>query len=427
MRLAFIIKKEVIMDALIVLSYLAIIFLAGILCSIISTKLKISNILLLVLAGIVLNKIKYNGASLIQFPGVFLTSMSIFALAMIVFDASSRLKLREFNRFSISAVKLTITFLILNIIFLTFFSWLVIGVKSIFLAALFAALMSGTDPDAVMAMLGNFKSKAVDILKIESLINTPVVVLVPFIILDIMGSIKAGMLMTNFLDKVIPFLQQFVVGIGAGILMGIIMLKAMKKAYSELLSPFAIITAALLTYIIAENLKGNGVLAVTAMGLFFGNIYVKEKNQLIEFSSLFANFLEIIVFILVGLSIELPFNKNFLIKSFILFILYLLIRFAAISFSLRQAGLSFREKLFMTLNVQKGIAVAAIALSLTTYSVQQISIVEGVKEAIKIPFISLPGAVEILHLTLLFMLYSIILSTIVIKLSKYFIEAEIRK
>ena len=84
------------------------------------------------------------------------------------------------------------------------------------------------------------------------------------------------------------FILRFVAGIGAGFLVGIIIFKVMKKAYSEILSPLAVITAALLTYILAENLGGNGVLAITTMGLFFGNVYVKQKIQLMEFSTFFA-------------------------------------------------------------------------------------------------------------------------------------------
>ena len=67
------------------------------------------------------------------------------------------------------------------------------------------------------------------------------------------------------------------------------MFKAMKRTYSEVLSPVATITAALLSYILAENLGGNGVLAVTTLGVFFGTITVKKKVHLQEFSSMFAN------------------------------------------------------------------------------------------------------------------------------------------
>ena len=50
-----------------------------------------------------------------------------------------------------------------------------------------------------------------------------------------------------------------------------------KKQYSEILSPVTLIASTILTYILAEELGGNGVLAVTTLGLFFGNVYIKRK------------------------------------------------------------------------------------------------------------------------------------------------------
>jgi NhaP-type Na+/H+ or K+/H+ antiporter len=85
-----------------------------------------------------------------------------------------------------------------------------------------------------------------------------------------------------------------------------------------------------------------------------------------------------------------------------LFVLYLILRYIAINISLRDLKLRLKEKLFMTFNVQKGIAVAVVAFTLKTLNIGGIDV--------------------ILHLTLLFMLYSIILSTFVIRFSDYFIK-----
>jgi cell volume regulation protein A len=403
------------MEALIFLTYLAVILLLGIISTLISRKIKIPNILFLIFVGIALNKIKYKGAPLIEFPGVFLTSIGILALVLIIFDSSSRFKLKEFDQLSLKALKLTIIFLILNLVVLTFSTVFIFGLKiniyHILLGALFAALMSGTDPAAVLTMLGQTKNKLLELLEIESLINTPIIVLLPFIVLDLMGGIKVGSITaTTFFDQMFPFLQdillRLIAGIGAGILVGIILFKVMRRKYSETLSPLAIITAALLTYVLAENLKGNGVLAVTTLGLFFGNVYVKQKIQLKEFSAMFANSLEILVFVLVGLIVNVPFNYGFFMKSFSLFVIYLLVRFLSVQISFRKSTFTFKEKIFMTLNVQKGIAVAAVVFTLSLLNIE--------------------GITTILHLTLMFMIYSIILSTIIIRLSQYFIKADVK-
>ncbi len=392
------------MDALFYLTSLAIIMVIGILCTIFSEKIKIPNVLLLVIAGITIGHIDYYGNPLINFSPLFLTCVGILALVMIIFDSSSRLKLREFDTFSMRALNLTGAFLLLNLIFLTTSVYFIFNINNIFLAMMFAALMSGTAPDVILTMLKNTKNRVVELLKIESILNTPLIVLIPFIILDLFNDYGKGLFFSKFMETMGPFLQQFVTGIGAGILVGIVVFKIMRTRYSENLSPLALITAALITYILAENLKGNGVLAVTTLGLFFGNVYVREKESLHEFSYLFANSLEIIVFILVGIIIKFPFNILFFAKSMLLFMIYLVIRYISVQLCFSKLNYSFKEKLFMTLNVSKGIAVAVVVFILATYKI--------------------PGMDPLLNLILAFIIYSIVLSTIVVRVSKKFLEAE---
>jgi len=404
------------MEALLFLTYLGIILLLGIICTIISKRLKMSNILLLIIVGIVIGNLDYKGSALMSFPEIFLISVGTLALVMVIFDSSSRFKFKEFDTFSIKALKLSIIFLFLNLIFLTIATKWAFNIESAFIAAVFAALISGTDPMSVMIMLKESKSKVIKMLEIESIINTPIIVLVPFMIIEFMKSVNVNLIFSKFVEQIAPFLQQFVSGIGAGILVGIIAFKIMRRRYSETLSPLALITAALLTYILAENLGGNGVLAVTVMGVIFGSFYVKEKAQLQEFSSLFANSLEILVFVLVGMIINIPFTVEFFIKSFSLFLVYLIIRFISISVTFIKEDYSLKEKIFMMLNAQKGIAVAVIAFMLFASHADESSFLYGIH-----------GLPEILNLTLIFMIYSIIISTIVVRFSKYFIATEIKE
>jgi cell volume regulation protein A len=394
-------------SVLLLLTYLAIILLIGLITSIISQKFRIPNILLLLLIGIGLGRIDYRGGPLIEFPEIFMTSISILALVMIVFDSSSRFSLKKVDYFSLHTLWLSIVFLIFNLIFLTIFTMLIFGVKSVFLALIFAALMSGTSPAVVLSMFKNVKNKVFDFLGLESLLNTPLVVLIPFIILDLKTTLKDELVIETFIDQFVPLLQQFVVGIGAGVLIGLIMFKFMRKAYSAVLSPLAVITSALLAYIIAENLGGNGVLAVTSMGLLFGNVYLKQKFQLREFASVFSNSLEILVFVLIGIVTAIPFSTDFIVRSLLLFLLYLLIRFGSIIFSLRGMDFTLKEKIFMSLNAQKGIAVAVVVFSLAHLGIGGIGIV--------------------LNLSLAFMLYSIVLSSVVLRIAKFFIKEFVEK
>lgn len=386
------------METLFYLTSIAVLLLIGIICSIIANKLRIPNVLILLLAGIFLSYLRYNNQPLVTFSPIFLTSISILALVMILFDSSSRLKLKTFDTLSLKALKLSSIFMWYNALFLPIPLLLIYGVYAetitgqVILALVFATLISATDSVSVMVILQTIKNRVSKLLEVESVINTPLAIIIPFMLVDLFEKLKGEFEISTFLlDQIFPFIAQIVVGIGAGVFMGIIVFKLMRKHYSEQLSPVALITAALLTYIIAENLEGSGVLAVVALGLFFSNITVKQKEVLKGFSSMFSNSLEILVFILIGFMVNIPVSISFFIKSFILFILYLGIRFLAVQATFGKSY-SLSEKIFMSLNVSKGIAVAVVAFTLMTKNI--------------------PGIDHILQLILIFMVYSIATATI---------------
>jgi len=245
----------------------------------------------------------------------------------------------------------------------------------------------------------------VEIIEVESIINTPITVLLPFMILEFGEVVNLNLLFSKTLEQVMPFLTEIVVGVGAGMLIGIIIFKVMKTAYSEKLSQLAIITAALLTYVLAENLNGNGIIAITTLGFFFGTLKVKRKITLLGFESIFSNALRILVFILLGTIIRIPLTAEFITKSLTLFIIYLIIRFVTVQLIMGKTT-DTKHKLFMTMNAAKGIPTGVVTFFLITYSI--------------------PGMTEILNLALIFIVYSILLASMTAWFSKYRIKEEIK-
>jgi len=124
-----------------------------------------------------------------------------------------------------------------------------------------------------------------------------------------------------------------------------------------------------------------------------------------RFSSTFTHFLKILIFILLGLVIKIPFNDiEFLVKSLIMFILYLIIRFLAVSLTFNNTNIELKERIFMSLTASKGIAVAVVVFTLLSY----VDTLSGLK--------------ILLDLSLLFILYSIIVASITAKLNSYFVS-----
>ncbi|MBU1201908.1 MAG: cation:proton antiporter [Nanoarchaeota archaeon] len=397
------------MEALSVLTSIAIILLLGLVITIISKRLRISNVLLLVLVGVGLKAISYKGEPVFEFNPVFLISISILALVMIIFDGSSRFKIREIDTFSADSLKLVLLFIVTNTIIITIFTTILFypefSIQNILFSFIFAVMMAATDPASVFSILKSKVVRTIRLLEIEAIINTPIIVIVPFIVLDFLAASEGGQIFESFVGQTVPFLKQIIIGIGAGVVVGIIIFKAMRNFYHHDLSPLAIITAALISYILAENLGGSGVLSVATMGLFFGNMYVKKKITLKEFSSIFSNALEILVFLLVGFLISIDLSLSFFIKSAVLFILLIVSRWCAVTIALKKSGYKVKEELFIALNMPKGIAVAAVVFS---FSVKQ-----------------LQGLEIIMNLALVFIVYSLVLSAIVDHYAKKFINVEL--
>ncbi|RMD57864.1 hypothetical protein D6825_02685 [Candidatus Woesearchaeota archaeon] len=373
-------------EALIITTAIAVLLFVGVVCSWIGKKLKIPDILLLILAGLLLGRVELNGEALIKFPEVFLSSLAILALAMVVFDSTTRLRLRDLDTFSLKAIRLTFIFSALTLLLFSATASLILKIPFT-TSLLFASIMIGTSPEAVLAFGG--KSKALTMLKLESIFNTPLTVILPFLILDLM---QTENITTNLIEQLQPLIMKFIVGIGAGVFCAIILFKLVQKAYTEVYSPLAVIVAALLSYVLAENLGGSGVLSVTSLGLFFGNVYVKEKVALMSAEGVVAKALYILIFMLTGLIIRIPYTKEFLITSSILFLTYISIRFISVWISLHGEKYTISDLLYMSLNSPKGIATAAVVFSLLVYAIDGMNI--------------------ILDMTFAFILYSIIISSI---------------
>jgi potassium/hydrogen antiporter len=413
------------MDPLESLTRITIVLFIGLVVGIISKKIRIPSILLLILTGAVLNNIYINGQKTFVFSNEFLISASILALVMIVFQGSSNFTYKDLDTYSESALKLALVFLVLNLLFLSIATSFIFGISNIILCLIFAAVMSGTDPGSVIALFHSKTNKITEILKFESVINTPIVVLLPFILLNLMELDSS--VIASVGEYFYPFLQQIITGIGTGVVVGVIVFRSLKKFYSDRISPLTLITSALITYILSEKLGGNGVLAVTVVGIIFGNFTVKGKPELKEFSNILSNILEMLVFVLIGFLLPVAFEAGFIIKSIILFMLMLLLRFVAVQLIYMHDHVNVKERIFMSLNCAKGIAVAVVAFILSNFILKIPIVEDNVRTIIPLPLESIPGTSEIVNLMILFIIYSVIVSSIAARFSQHFIKLKVEE
>lgn len=385
------------------LTFLAIILLIGLLSAILAKRLKVPSVLFLVIVGVAFGIYMQIENLALSLPTKFISGLGLFTLILVVFESTAQIRFKELDRASLFSLKMTFSTVIFNFIALSFFTWLIVfrmNTEFLFLSILFAALMCGTAPDIILSLLGASKLKIIRYLEIESIINTPLTVILPFLIIDLQRGISAGF-MSSFAGDV---LLKVTSGLGAGLLLGLIIFKVMRKQYSERYSPIAIITAALLSYVLAENIGGSGIIAVTTLGLFFGNLDFKQKYSLLQFESVLSTLLRVLIFVLLGVIIKLPLSFNFLWTSLLLFGIYLLTRYFAIS--IVAPHLPTAHRIFMGLTASKGLAVVVVTFILAA---------------------AISGFEPILDYILAFILYSLILSSIVVWLSPRLIGEKIKE
>lgn len=379
-------------DPLITTTAIAVLLFVGVICSWIGKRFGIPDALLLILAGLAFGYAKFNGEPLVAFPDLFLSSLAILALALIVFDGTARIRLRELDTFSVRAINLVVVFTLLLLTLFSTAAHYILGTPW-WISILFAAVMTGTSAEAVLPVAG--KSKAATLIKLESVFNDTVNIVLPFLIVNLMQNLTSRNF-SGIMTQLTPVIMQIIVGIGTGVFTGIILFKLVQHVYAEVYSPLAVIVAALLAYVLAQNLGGSGVLSVTALGLFFGNAYVKEKITILGVESVLAKALYILVFILAGLVIKIPLTREFLITSGVLFGIYCAVRFLAVFVSTRSTNV--HDLVYMTLATPKGITTTAVLFTLAT--------------------LNIPGIETLLSMTFAFILYSIIISAITIALHR---------
>lgn len=190
--------------------------------------------------------------------------------------------------------------------FLTYivFQWIGVGLPWIY-CFLFGALISPTDPIAVLGLLKEFgapKTLEVNIAG-EALFNDGVGVVV-FLALYEMVAGTSGF---SFERVGFLFLTEALGGIALGLLLGWItyrLLKSIDHYQVELLLTLALVTGG---YALANSLRVSGPLAIVAAGILIGNqgrhfaMSEKTRQQIDTFWELVDEILNAVLFVLIGL------------------------------------------------------------------------------------------------------------------------------
>ena len=215
---------------------------------------------------------------------------------------------KSFTNAFILAVPGIIVALVLSAGIIILLKFLGVGLSgwSWLMALLFGAVISATDPVAVVSILkeSGASKKLGTLIEGESMLNDGTAIVIFMVLLaTITGQASET-------SPIVEFLRVSVGGIAVGLLIGYIIIAWVKKVFNDALVEITVIVAAAyITFYIAEHfLHVSGVLGLVSLGLLMASvgrtrISPEVEHFLHEFWELFAFIANTLIFLIVGIVI----------------------------------------------------------------------------------------------------------------------------
>jgi cell volume regulation protein A len=292
--------------------------------------------------------------------------IGVVALIVILFDGGMHIGWRRFRRAIVPIGALgivgTLTTAVLIAIcahFLLDFSWTLSGVL--------AAALSPTDPAVMFSILGDkeIRGRSGTILEGEAGVNDPVAIALMIGMLEYATSDHG-----SSFSVVKEFTLEMTIGAAVGVAGAALLVLFMRRVPlpSEGLYPLRTLAAAGIIYGLASVVHGSGFLAVFIAGLALSELDLPYKRQIQRFHTALASLGEIVVFVVLGLTVNVGqlFDDRVWLDGLLLAV--------ALAFVARPLGLApllapmklrLGEKLFIAWGGLKGavpILLAALAL-----------------------------------------------------------------
>ena len=326
------------MDAIsLTVTYFAILLGFGVLVANLLKKWNIPDTFFLLLLGLLFSPTFISHPFVTQYISIKLVDVQamgnipdflrILALILVVFTGTFNLNFRIFKRYSAISLKLALVGVFLNTIILGMIAHFMFNIDILF-AFLFAAVISGTGSGVVFAFESALHKsrRALTIMKVESIFNSPISVLVPLILLDLL------FLAPGALIEPMKYLSQFwlmiTAGVGTGLIIGLSVSRLFRGIREEY-TPLLLFAIALITYALAIGVGGSGMLAVAICGLVAGNFSIskkEEKERIIRFEDQLSEMLRISVFTLLGAQVTLLMGLQEFVLIILFFALVVIIR-----------------------------------------------------------------------------------------------------
>ena len=274
-----------------------------------------------------------------------------------------------------------------------------------FLAVLVATAVAPTDPAVVFSVLGRreITGRSGTILEGESGANDPVGIALMSSLLAA-GALTAG----GFATVGSTFVLQMVVGAVVGVVGGRALVAFVRRVPlpSEGLYPLRTLAVSLMLYGIATLAHGSGFLAVFVAGILLGDEHAPYKLEVARFHAALAGLAEIVVFAVLGLTVDLHvlIRPDVWIPGLVLGVVsMLLVRPLAVALCLLPVALQHRERAFIAFAGLKGAVPILLGEMLRAAHVPQAERLYGVVVvvvafSVLVQGSAVPLAARVLHL-----------------------------
>ncbi len=358
-------------DMVLIVSYFSFLLGFGVLVANLMKKVRIPDTFLLLLVGLLCGPTIWRNPAVMQYVDFIIVDVDamsvvpdflrVLALVLIVFVGAFNLNFNELKRFSDVSVNLAFFVVALNTLVIGFAAKLIFGFAWI-PAFLVGAIISGTDSSVVFTFEKTLKKhkNILTVLKVESILNSPLSVLIPILFLDLLkrspGAIVEPLIYMS------QFWQMIVAGIGSGVVIGLAITKVLNRMLKEY-TALIILSIALLTFSLAEAVGGSGMLAVAVAGFIIGNLGFPHKEKAREFQGEFSDMLRISVFTMLGAQIFLDLNPLLLAVEFLFALLVFVVRPIFVTYLARDfcEDAGYEGSTLLKFVAPRGIAAAAMA------------------------------------------------------------------
>ncbi|MBN1762487.1 MAG: cation:proton antiporter, partial [Methanomicrobia archaeon] len=354
-----------------IFTYFAFLLGIGVFVANLLKKARVPDVFFLLLVGFVLGPTIWSNPSVLAYINVAPIDVSVMgvvpdflrtlALIMVVFTGSFNLNYQVFKKFSGLSTNLAIIGVIFNTIIFGLVANAIFNLELV-PAFLLGSVISGTSSEIVFSLKDTLKKRenVSTILEVESIFNTPLCLLLPIIFLDLFN-LAPGAVIEPY-KYLTLFWRLVAAGIGTGLLLGIVMSKLIGKMIKGY-SPLFIFSLALVTYAVAENVGGSGMLAVAICGLVIGNLVFPFKEEVARFEDALSEMFRISVFTLLGAQVLLLLEPKLVLLELVFALIVLASRpiFVLPLLGKLRSSLDDRSLLVISCVAPRGIAAAAMA------------------------------------------------------------------